>query len=91
MAILARIRRKIRKREYILTQHAKDRMREDDIRIFDIEHAILQGGIRKKEIDDPRGTRWEIVGPSSGGIELGVVLRFLPSDDLLIITAYIRY
>ena len=90
MRRLSQIKRKICRREYIVTHHARERMKADDLNIFDMEYAVLNGKIRKKETDDPRGVKWEIVGPTRREIKMGVVVRFLPSDYLLIITAFAR-
>jgi len=45
-----------------LTRHAIDEMAEDGLGIFDVESAILGGGITKTERDDPRGPRYTIIG-----------------------------
>ena len=52
-------------------------MEEDDLTTLDLEHAVAHDKIRKKETDDPRGPRWEIVGPAEDGREVGVVVRML--------------
>jgi hypothetical protein len=61
-----------------------------DLTILDVEHAIAHGRIGKKETNDLRGTRWEIVGPVEDGREIGVVVRMLKPDAVLIITVYER-
>jgi hypothetical protein len=63
-------------------------MSEDNLVAEDIENVILSGGIMRKFTRDPRGTRYEIVGDTTDGRRARAVCRFLPSDMLLVITAY---
>ena len=68
---------------------AVDEMVEDGLSIFDIEHVILTGKIRKTEIDDLRGTRYTIIGLAEDEeTEVGVVGRFTETNIYLIITVY---
>ena len=66
------------------TGHADRGMETDDLTILDVEYAITHGKIRKKEIDDPRGIRWEM------GREVGVVVRMMQPDSVPIVTVYER-
>ena len=87
--LIERIRRRILLRDYDLTIHAIEEMAEDDLDIFDIEHAVLHGQVVRKEKRDPKGTKYTIKGPSSdGGKIVGVVGRFHGIDRFLIITVY---
>ena len=64
-------------------------MAEDDLDIFDIEHAVLHGEILRKHKRDPRGIKYTIQGLSIEGEKLvGVVGRFHGPDRFLIITVY---
>jgi len=84
-----RIRDAVIRGEYDLTRHAVDEMAEDGLIIFDVESAILEGEIVNTEIDDPRGTRYTIVGLAQDGkTEVGVVGRFTETGIYLIITVY---
>jgi hypothetical protein len=47
--ILKRIREKIRNRQYVMTQHARKEMNDDDLSIYDIEHGILTGKILERQ------------------------------------------
>ena len=86
---LERIRDAILRGDYDLTHHALDEMVEDDLSIFDVEHAVLKGKIARIEADDPRGPRYTVVGLSKDKrIEVGVVGRFTESGTYLVITAY---
>jgi len=84
------IRKAVAEGRYLTTDHADGGMEVADLTVLDVEHAIAHGSIRKKETDDPRGTRWEIVGPAEDGREIGMVMRMLQSGGVLIITVYKR-
>ena len=87
--LLERIRDAILYGEYDLTRHAIDEMAEDELGIFDVESAILDGEITKTEMDDPRGPRYTIIGLAEDQkTEVGVVDRFTDTDIYLIITIY---
>ena len=87
--ILDAIRSAIVDGAYDLTRHAVDEMAEDGLLLADVEHAVLTGTITKAETDDPRGTRYTIVGPAEGmKTEVGVVGRFTETGVYLIITVY---
>jgi hypothetical protein len=66
MAILDRIRQKIRDRDYYLSSHAEDEMIDDYLERRDVETAILQGRIEKTLTHDSRGTRYRIEGTTNG-------------------------
>ncbi len=87
--IIEKIRNSIRSGNYDMTYHAIAEMAEEEIGIFDLEKAILNGKIVKREKDDPRGIKYIIEG---SGIELsksiGVVGRFKEAGIFLIITVY---
>lgn len=87
---LTTIRAAIVQGRYLTTDHADAGLETDDLTILDVEFAIAHGKIRKKETDDLRGTRWEIVGPAEDGREVGVVVRMLQENSVLIITVYER-
>lgn len=87
--ILDKIQDAILRGEYDLTRHAVDEMAEDDLIIFDVESAILDGRIVNTEIDDPRGPRYTIVGLAQDGeTEVGIVGRFTETATYLVITVY---
>ncbi|MBT9166589.1 MAG: hypothetical protein DDT25_01280 [Chloroflexi bacterium] len=72
-----------------MTHHAVEEMAEDNLGIFDVEAAILNGQITKVERGDLRGPRYIIEG---AGIDqstpVGVVGRFKETGIFLIITVY---
>ena len=87
--LLRRIRGAIINGDYDLTRHAIDEMAEDGLGIFDVERAVLDGEITKTETDDPRGSRYTIIGLAEDRkTEVGVVGRFTETGIYLIITIY---
>jgi hypothetical protein len=89
MRALQRIRRAVRDQRYRVSSHANEEMSEDDLEAEDIESIILTGSITRRFTHDPRGVRYEVGGFTKDGRPASVVCRFLPSDVLLVITAYV--
>lgn len=89
MSIIQKIREKVEKGEYEFTiPHFFEEMAEDNLIFPDIEMAIANGQIRRKFTRDIRGTRYEVVGPSTDGREIGVICRIKSTGKLLLITTY---
>ena len=87
--VIDRIRQKILLSDYDMTVHAMEEMAEDDLDIFDIEEAVLNGRIVRRTKQDPRGTKYTIEGLAlDGGRTVGLVGRFHGTDRFLIITVY---
>ena len=90
MAVIDTIRGKIRSKEYEVTiPHFFEEMADDDLVLDDIEVAVLNGRIRRRFSRDPRGTRYEIVGPATDGRLVAVVCRIKATSKLLLITTYL--
>ena len=86
---IARIREKIRLRQYDMSAHAMEEMAEDLLDIVDIENALLHGQITRIERGDPRGTRYIVEGIASDqSTSVGTVGRFTGTGRYLIITVY---
>lgn len=85
---IRQIRDKIRTEEYDLTIHARNEMEADVLTLSDVEAAILNGQIRRRERDFLRRTKYVIEGTSLDGRPVGVVGRFTETDFFLIITVY---
>jgi len=84
-----RIREKIRLRQYDMSAHAMEEMAEDLLTILDIEEAVLSGQVVRLEKDDPRGTKYVVVGTAlDQQTPVGVVGRFANTGRYLIITVY---
>ena len=64
-------------------------MAEDKLGIFDVQHAVLTGFIKKIETDDPRGPKYTIIGLAEDDrTEVGVEGRFKETGIYLVITVY---
>ena len=86
---LERIHNAILDHRYALTEHAYDEMGEDNLDVLDIESAILTGEIDAVLTRDPRGVRYVVIGNATDlETPVGVVVRFVEHDQLLIITVY---
>lgn len=90
MATVDVIRRKIRDQEYeFAVPHFFEEMANDDLQFVDIESAILSGRIKRRFTRDPRGARYEIVGPATDGRQVVVICRIKETGKLLFITTYL--
>jgi Domain of unknown function (DUF4258) len=80
---------KFRRGEYeIAIPHFFEEMAEDGFAFGDVEAAMLKGKIRRRFTDDPRGTRYEVVGKLADGRQLAVVCRIKATGRLLLITCF---
>ena len=86
---LDRIRNAILDHRYTLTEHAYDEMAEDNLDVLDVESAILTGEIDQGLTMDPRGTRYVVIGNGTDQeTPVGVVVRFVEREQLLVLTVY---
>ena len=84
-----RIREKIRLQQYDMSAHAMEEMAEDYLTILDVEAAVLSGRVIRVEKDDPRGTKYVVMGTAlDQQTPVGLVGRFASSGRYLIITVY---
>ncbi|MGR3177286.1 MAG: DUF4258 domain-containing protein [Candidatus Anammoxibacter sp.] len=89
LKIINKIRDAVITGNYDITYHGIEEMAEDNFTILDVESAILNGIITKREKDDPRGVKYVIEGTGTDQITpIGVVGRFKETGIFLIITAY---
>jgi hypothetical protein len=70
---------------YYLTEHAYEEAANDELDIYDVEHGILTGKIRRTW---PKDGKYEVVGLALDGRVLGVVCRFTSGGKIRIITVY---
>ena len=90
MRAIGTIREKVRNQEYEFPlPHFFEEMADDDLMLADIESAVLHGQIRRRFSRDPRGTRYEIVGPATDGRSVAVICRIKTTGKLLLITTYL--
>ncbi len=89
MAAIDVIRRKVRDHEYeFAIPHFFEEMAEDELGMVDIESVIRHGKVRRRFTRDPRGARYEVVGPSTDGRQVAVICRIKATGKLLLITTY---
>jgi hypothetical protein len=84
------IRKRVMAQNYEITPHASDELEDEDIRIGDLEEAILNGKILEQYADrgDPRGDSCLIVGDTVNGDPLHVVASRGKMGDMHIVTVY---
>jgi len=70
---------------YYLTEHADDEAIGDGFDIYDVEHGILNGKIRRTW---PREGKYEIVGSAIDGRPIGIVCRITRTGKVRVITVY---
>ncbi|MFH1562652.1 MAG: DUF4258 domain-containing protein [Nitrospirota bacterium] len=89
MDIIDKIRKKVIDKEYeFAIPHFFEEMSADEFEFADVKRAIATGRIRRKFTRDPMGIRYEIVGQSMDGREIGIICRIKSTDKLLFITVY---
>jgi len=89
LAIIDVIREKLRNQEYeFALPHFFEELANDNLIFADIEMAIANGQINRKFTRDPRGTRYEVVGPAADGRKIAVICRIKSTGKLLLITTY---
>ena len=89
MSIIEKIRKKVINKEYEFTiPHFFEEMSADELEFADIRRAVATGKIRREFTRDLRGTRYEIVGKSVDGKEIGIICRIKNTGKLLFITVY---
>lgn len=89
MAIIHKIRKKVEEQDYEFTiPHFFEEMANDNLTFADVEMAIAKGRINRKFTRDPRGTRYEVIGPATDGRVIGIICRIKSTGKLLFITTY---
>ena len=64
-------------------------MDADGLDALDVEAAILTGQIAQVHRDDPRGARYVVIGRACDETTpVGVVVRFVDEERLIVITVY---
>ena len=90
MAVIDAIRERVQNREYeFAIPHFFEEMANDDLTLVDNEMAIANGDIRRRFTRDPRGTRYEIVGPATDERRVAVICRIKETGKILFITTYL--
>jgi len=87
--ILRQIRALVRRGEYVLSVHAENEMADDGLTDQDLEAAILNGRIVRRERDRIGRPKYVIEGTAMDGRGLTAVAQpFQTRQLILIITAY---
>jgi hypothetical protein len=90
LAVIDAIRGKVRNQEYeFAVPHFFEEMADDDLIFADIEMAIANGRVRRRFTRDPRGVRYEVVGPTTDGRQVAIMCRIKTTGKLLFITTYL--
>jgi hypothetical protein len=82
---LKQIRALVRNGLYYLTEHAREEAENDSFDIYDVEHGILMGNVRRIW---PREGKCEIVGAALDGRPIGAVCRITATHKVRVITIY---
>ena len=87
--IIEHIREKVQTSQYDMTRHTQEEMSEDGPDLFDVEQAIFNGKLVRKEKDDLRGIKYTVAGKGTDQqTDVGVVGRFTETGRFLVITVY---
>ncbi|MCK4765107.1 MAG: DUF4258 domain-containing protein [Candidatus Aminicenantes bacterium] len=90
--ILNQICEKIRNRQYVVTFHARKEMNNDELTIYDVEHAILTGEILERQTDRVTSeSKYRIRGDTFADDKAEVIGKLSPTGKLVIITVYLLY
>jgi hypothetical protein len=82
---IGQIKALVRNGLFYLTEHADDEAGIDGLDIYDVEHGILSGKIRRTW---PKEGKYEIVGASLDGRPIGIVCRITGTGKVRVITVY---
>ena len=90
--LLAQIRNAVREGRHRFSQHALAEFHADDLHAVDAESVLLTGALTRiqeqSSLDTP-GPRYTVIGTATDlATKIGVVCRFEPLEQLLIITCY---
>ncbi len=85
MSKIGKIRELVRNGLYYLTEHADQEAADEGFDIYDVEHCLLNGRVRRTW---PREGKYEIVGLSLDGREIGIVFRQTQGGKIRVITVY---
>jgi hypothetical protein len=87
--VLHRMQEKVRRRQYVMTYHARKEMQEDGFAIYDVERGILTGEILERQRDRVTGeSKYRIRGASLDGSAVEVLAKISPTGKLVILTVY---
>lgn len=85
MTRISQIQAIVRSGLYYLTEHADEEAAADGFDIYDVEHGILAGRIRRTW---PREGKYEVLGPALDGRRIGIICRISRAGKVRVITVY---
>lgn len=81
------IQKRIKKKDYLFSEHADEEKTKDKLNVDEIEEAILDGEIIEERLNDPRGESRLVSGISKNNKLIHIVIG-LRSGQPIIITVY---
>ena len=91
-ALIEQIRSAVMEGRHRFSQHALAELHVDNLHAVDAESALLSGtltGVQDQSDLDVPGPRYTVVGTATDlATQVGVVCRFEPPEQLLIVTCY---
>lgn len=85
MSKISQIRILVRNGLYYLTEHADEEAQADGFDIYDVEHGLLNGRIRRTW---PHEEKYEVVSLALDGRSIGIVCRLTMGGKVCVITVY---
>jgi nucleoside-triphosphatase THEP1 len=82
---IGQIQALVRNGLYYLTEHADNEAIAEGFDIYDVEHGILSGKIRRTW---PREGKYEVVGSALDRRSIGIVCRITRTNKVRMITVY---
>ena len=87
--ILTDVRDCIRERRFVMTLHAEEEMNDDELKVYDVEQAIVAGAIVERQRDRATGVlKYRVRGPALSGEPIEMVVKFGATGKVVIITVY---
>ena len=87
--ILRILKECVKHNEYVVTLHADEEMDEDELSIFDVERAILDGDIIERQQDKyPSEWKYIIRGQTIADSYIIVVVKIGTTGKMVIITVF---
>jgi len=87
--VLARLRRLVLERRYVVTLHADDELDADELTVYDLERIVLTG----ENVDRQRDrvtteSKYRVRGHTIGGADAETVVKFSMTGKVVFVTVY---
>ena len=87
--VLARIRRLVLQRRYVVTLHADDELSADNLTVYDLERVVLTGKIVERQRDrDTFESKYRIRGQTIDGSPAKAVVKTAVTNRVVFLTVY---